>query len=96
MRKAKRDANHADILRDLRRVFGAAVRDTSALGHSMPDAMVARFGRLVMVEIKAPGGRLTTGQHGFREWCRMYRIPYVEARTSADTIAAVAAVKEFP
>jgi hypothetical protein len=96
MRKVKRDANHADIMRDLRKVFGEAVRDTAALGHNMPDAIVARFGRLVMVEIKAPGGRLTAGQHGFREWCSMYRIPYVEARDSASAIAAVAAVKTLP
>lgn len=50
-RRARTDANHADIVQALRSV-GWTVIDTSRMGEGFPDALAARAGQLRLVEIK--------------------------------------------
>lgn len=64
-RAARRDANHADIVRDLRRVLGAqAVFDLAAVGDGMADIIVGDARRNWLFEIKdgakAPSARKLT------------------------------------
>lgn len=64
-RAARRDANHADIARDLRRMLGArAVFDLAAVGDGMADIIVGDQGRNWLFEIKdgakAPSARKLT------------------------------------
>ena len=61
----RRDANHAEIIAALR-ALGAEVFDTADLGGGFPDAVVYHNGRLILLEIKAPGGRLTKAEQEFR------------------------------
>jgi Holliday junction resolvase len=52
MRRAARvDANHAEITGTLRQC-GWVVHDTSGTGGGFPDLVIAKAGRLVMVEVK--------------------------------------------
>ena len=52
MRRAARvDANHAEITGTLRQC-GWTVHDTSGVGGGFPDLVIAKGGRLVLVEIK--------------------------------------------
>ena len=52
MRRAARvDANHAGITSTLRQC-GWVVHDTSGVGGGFPDLVIAKAGRLVLVEIK--------------------------------------------
>lgn len=64
------DANHGSIVKALRKI-GCHVFDSSKLGRGFPD-LVVQFGfRLVLVEVKAPGGKLTPEQEEFhRIWAK--------------------------
>ncbi len=59
--RKRRDANHAEIA-DALRGCGWSLLDTSQLGESAPDLIIARAGVVVAVEIKGPTGRLKPGQ----------------------------------
>lgn len=70
----KRDANHAEIAQTFESL-GCTVADTSALGDDFPDMVVGIAGVNLMVEAKSDGGRLSPGQHGFRErWRGQYDV----------------------
>lgn len=75
----RRDANHHEFVA-LAKQLGAFVIDTSQLGHSAPDAFV-HYGRLgwFPVEIKAPGGTLSTGQKDLQQ-----QVPIVTWRSRED------------
>ena len=65
MRYAKRtDTNHAEV-RDNLRALGFDVIDLSKAGQGVPDLLVSRNKRGVLVEVKAPGGKLTQEQQEF-------------------------------
>lgn len=72
-RAAKRDANHAEIVKALRAI-GVMVLDLGAVGNGCPDLLVGCHGRLTLLEIKdgdkCPSARaLTEDQVKFhREW----------------------------
>lgn len=72
-RAAKRDANHAEIVKALRAI-GVKVLDLGAVGNGCPDLLVGCQGRLTLLEIKdgnkPPSARsLTDDQRVFhREW----------------------------
>ena len=61
----RRDANHAEIIAALRAI-GAEVYDTADLGGGFPDCVVLYNGRVTLVEIKAPGGKLTDAERDFQ------------------------------
>lgn len=50
-RKARTDRNHAEI-RDVLRARGFEVIDCSRVGSGFPDLLIARHGRLDLVEVK--------------------------------------------
>ena len=50
-RRARVDANHADIVATLR-ACGWYVHDTSRLGGGFPDLVCARAGKVILVEVK--------------------------------------------
>ena len=50
-RRARTDANHGDVVAALRKA-GHYVLDLSRLGSGCPDLLIARRGRLVLVEVK--------------------------------------------
>ena len=57
---AKRvDANQAEIVAALR-AAGATVCDLHECGHGVPDLLIAHGGRLMLMEVKAPGARLNS------------------------------------
>lgn len=49
--RKRTDANHGDVIETLR-AAGWTVRDTSRFGEGFPDAIAAKPGRVVFVEIK--------------------------------------------
>lgn len=71
MSAARTDANHAEI-RDGLRAMGYAVADTHVCGHGFPDLVVlAKSGRVVLLEVKAPGGKLTQAEKEFYQRWRV-------------------------
>lgn len=50
-RAAKKDANHPEIVRGLRKA-GCSVLDLGAVGNGCPDLLVMRGGVMVLMEIK--------------------------------------------
>lgn len=84
---AKRvDENQADIVQALRQA-GRLVQDLHAVGRGVPDLLVcAPSGRLVLLEVKAPGGRLNERE---RLWHELWaRAPVVVVRTIEEALAA--------
>ena len=67
------DAHHAYI-RDALRAAGVLVFDTSAVGHGYPDLVCGYQGRIIMLEIKEPAGRLTPAQIEFFERWQGYPV----------------------
>lgn len=88
-RAAKVDANHAEIVKALRKI-GCKVTSLAAVGSGVPDLlcwhpMAGR--RMVLLEIKGPGGKLTPDQTKWHsEWAGA--LVFV-VRTLEEAIAAV-------
>jgi hypothetical protein len=81
-RDAKKDDNHNKISNQLIR-FGFSVMDTSQLGFSKPDMIIAIRGETAVVEIKSEEGDLSTGQIEFK---RLWRGKYIVARCVNDIL----------
>ena len=62
-RAARRDENEAEVREWFLRL-GWTWGDLGAMGDGWPDALVARNGRTVGVEVKGRSGRLTDAQRG--------------------------------
>ena len=60
------DRNHAAIREGLRKL-GYTVWDTSRLGGGFPDLLVWDKRRLILVEVKMPGERLTVDELAFHK-----------------------------
>lgn len=77
--RARKDANHTDIVGTFRQC-GASVVDTAQLGGGMSDLVIAYKGTNVLVEVKdgtkPPSARkLTPDEQKFQaNWRGMYRI----------------------
>lgn len=90
-RPVKRDANHAEILRDLRRVW-PLTQDLSHVGFGVPDLAVPfkSRGMTVLIEVKRPGPpsarRLTPHEALFMSW---WAGPIVIAQSSEEAITGV-------
>lgn len=63
------DANHAEIVRDLRKVFCSVV-DLSKVGKGCPDLLVGVQNRTFLVEIKHGKNKLQSVQTEFHELWR--------------------------
>lgn len=91
-RRAKTDANQAEIARALRDI-GCSVHDTAAVGGGFPDLVVGRGGRTYLIEIKTRLGSFTGEQLKFhREWSGHIAV----VRTVAEAFRVVGAVAETP
>ena len=80
MRSAKSDSNQAEIVAALRAV-GAIVTDTHRLGDGFPDLFVyvPMTGRIHVIEVKVPGGKLTEYEqawHALHAGCEYVHIVY--------------------
>lgn len=60
-RAARTDANHGEI-RDAFRQCGCLVESLAPLGRGVPDLLVSKHGRVVLVEVKHGRGTLTPDQ----------------------------------
>ncbi len=73
---AKVDNNQAEIVRALRDI-GCTVLSLAAIGHGIPDLLVARQGRMFLIECKSPGGKLEATQHIWRQtWAAPVYVVY--------------------
>lgn len=52
MRNGRRDGNHAEIVKALRKIPGVSVADTADLGDGFPDIAVGMAGKTYLFEIK--------------------------------------------
>lgn len=65
MRAKRRDVNQGEIVQALR-FAGYQVIDLASTGDGIPDLMVvSKYRRIVLLEIKAPGGKLTEPEKRF-------------------------------
>ena len=85
-RAAKVDANQAEIVAALRRV-GCSVQSLADVGRGVPDLLVARGGKNLLMEIKRErGGRLTLVQ---KQWLREWRGSVYIIRTVEEALQCV-------
>lgn len=61
---SKKDGNQKRIARELTEL-GFAVADLSSCGHGIPDLLVARNGKQLLVELKSDRGRMTEDEIEF-------------------------------
>jgi len=82
MRKhGKLDQNQHVIVDALRR-FGYVVQSLASCGQGVPDLLVAKLGRIYLIEVKTPKGKITPQQEDFRQqW------PVVIVRSVQDVAA---------
>jgi hypothetical protein len=97
-RAARTDATHAGIVKALRAV-GCSVLSMASLGGGVPDLLVARSGRMWLVEVKSPAGpRGGISQHGQRvnelqvAWQQAWRAPVSVARSVDEALRIVGAL----
>jgi hypothetical protein len=64
---AKVDGNHAEIV-ELFQVLGWSVLSLARVGQGVPDLLIAKQGRTVLVEVKMRLGRLQPLQELFLSW----------------------------
>jgi hypothetical protein len=91
VKHGRRDANHASIREDLRKV-GCRVLDLGDVGKGCPDLLVGFRGRLVLLEIKDPAKppskrALTPDEEAFHTQWR--GLPVVVVETIEEAVAAV-------
>jgi hypothetical protein len=85
MRRAKVDANHAEIVKALRQ-FGVSVVSLAAVGRGCPDLLCGYHGRNVLLEVKDGKKRLLPHQG---EWQDQWQGPVVTVRSVDEAIQAV-------
>jgi hypothetical protein len=61
---SKVDRNHKAVV-DTLRACGWRVKDTSRVGQGFPDLVIAKGGRTMLAEVKAPTGAILSLQHAF-------------------------------
>lgn len=64
-RLGRADSNQPEIVRALR-LIGAGVVSLASIGGGVPDLLVARHGRTVLMEVKTAKGKLNAAQEEFR------------------------------
>jgi hypothetical protein len=65
------------------------VMDLSTLGHGRPDIAVSFAGGWLMVEIKAPGGRMTPDEIEYQQECWRNGAQYEVARSTEDVLRII-------
>lgn len=89
MRKfARVDKNQVEIVDTLRRV-GAKVLHTYQLGNGCADILVGYLGRLLLMEIKSKGGRLTPDELFFYDNWKEYMVVVYSPEEALKAIGAI-------
>jgi hypothetical protein len=83
MRAKRRDVNQSEIVEALRKA-GYELEDLADNGKGIPDLLVESKSHIwVLLEIKAPGGKLTPAEHAFFE---RHQAPHYIARSPEEAI----------
>jgi Holliday junction resolvase len=85
-RRARTDANHAEI-REALRACGWTVIDTSRAGSGFPDLVAAKAGRIELIEVK-DGSKPPSAQKATTDECRVFS-QLAKAGVQVRTITAV-------
>ena len=86
MFSSRQDSNHASIVKDLR-LLGYQVHEMKSVGGGFPDILVARNGKMALLEIKTEDGELNDKQ---KQWHSKWEGPEVGiVRTTEQAIIAV-------
>ena len=86
MFSSRQDSNHASIVKDLR-LLGYQVHEMKSVGGGFPDILVARNGKMALLEIKTEDGDLNDKQ---KQWHSKWEGPEVGiVRTTEQAIIAV-------
>ena len=86
MFSSRQDSNHAGIVKDLR-LLGYQVHEMKSVGGGFPDILVARNGKMALLEIKTEDGELNDKQ---KQWHSKWEGPEVGIiRTTEQAIIAV-------
>jgi hypothetical protein len=93
-RHGKPDQNQADIVAEVRRVFGLEVdvRITTGVGDDFPDLVIGWRGLTILVEIKRPGKKLLEGQQRFRD--KWPGSAVLDAKTGQELVAKMIALDQ--
>lgn len=91
MRKyGKVDANHTHIVKALR-ALGCSVQSLASLGNGVPDLLVARNGRMALMEVKdgmkSPSQRKLTDDEF--EWIQKWNAPVYVITSVDEAVAAI-------
>ncbi len=79
-RAARIDNNQREIV-DHARSMGATVQSLAGVGKGVPDLLISLDGRVYLVEVKGPKGKLTEDQH---RWHAKWQAPIHIVRTCDD------------
>ena len=86
MFSSRQDKNHSSIVKDLK-LLGYQVHEMKSVGSGFPDILVARHGRMVLMEIKVEDGALNDKQ---KKWHNEWQGPEVPIiRTTEQAIIAM-------
>lgn len=86
MFSSRQDSNHASIVKDLR-LLGYQVHEMKSVGGGFPDILVARNGKMALLEIKTEDGELNDKQ---KQWHSKWEGPEIAVvRTTEQAIIAV-------
>ncbi len=86
MFSSRQDSNHSAIVKDLR-LLGYQVHEMKSQGGGFPDILVARHGKMCLMEIKVDGGTLNDKQ---KQWHSEWKGPEVAIiRTTEQAIIAM-------
>lgn len=88
-RNGRVDANQGEIVRALRKA-GCSVQSLAGVGDGVPDLLVARAGKLFLLEVKMAGKGLTKDQE---EWVAGWWSAVHIVRTPEEALRAVGAIK---
>lgn len=85
MFSSRQDANHSAIVKDLR-LLGYQVHEMKSVGGGFPDILVARHGKMCLMEIKTDDGELNEKQ---KKWHDEWQGPPISiVRTTEQAIIA--------
>ena len=79
------DLNHSEI-RELFRKKGFSWADTFTVGKGFPDGVVGNYGVTYLIEVKSPGGKLTSGQERFIDTWKGSPVEVVEDEQDVDRV----------
>jgi len=86
------DANQDAIVAALRKA-GCTVLSLAKLGNGCPDLLVARAGRMWLIEVKTDGGKLAQTQ---LDWIAAWNAPVMTVRSVEAALTTVGVLRHAP